>query len=101
MYITFILLSLIYSTFLELSTLDSAGTALKQYLEIMKRYTTGDVEQIPDGVYRPKRGLDSGIYIMLQMLEELSREVYWRFLFSIRCNQASDFAKRSAKVNTD
>ncbi len=29
----FILLSLIYSTFLALSTMDSAGTALKQYLD--------------------------------------------------------------------
>ena len=59
--------------------MDEGLEILNQYLEIMKHYATEDVEQIPDGVYSIKRGPESGIYIMLQMPEELSGEVYWRF----------------------
>ncbi len=63
--------------------LDEGMELLNQYLEIMKNYATEDVEQIPDGVYSIKRGPESGIYIMLQMPEELSGEVYWRY-YSLR-----------------
>jgi hypothetical protein len=59
--------------------LDEGMELLNQYLEIMKNYAIEDVEQIPDGVYSIKQGHESGIYIMLQMPEELSGEVYWRF----------------------
>ncbi len=59
--------------------LDEGMELLNQYLEIMKNYATEDVEQIPDGVYSIKQGHESGIYIMLQIPEELSGEVYWRF----------------------
>jgi len=59
--------------------MDEGLEILNQYLEIMKHYATEDVEQIPDGVYSIKRGPESGIYIMLQMPEELSGEIYWRF----------------------
>ncbi len=52
---------------------------LNQYLDIMKRYATKDVLEIPDGVYSIKKGTESGIYVMLRMPEELSGEVYWRF----------------------
>lgn len=63
--------------------LDEGMELLNQYLEIMKNYATEDVEQIPDGVYSIKQGHESGIYIMLQMPEELSGEVYWRY-YSLR-----------------
>ena len=59
--------------------LDAGMEILNQYLEIMKQYATEDVQQIPNGVYSVKRGPESGVYVMLQMPEELSGEVYWRF----------------------
>ncbi|GAI51274.1 unnamed protein product, partial [marine sediment metagenome] len=51
--------------------LDEGMELLNQYLEIMKNYATEDVAKIPDGVYSIKNGPESGIYIMLQMPEEL------------------------------
>lgn len=59
--------------------LDAGMEILNQYLEIMKQYATEDVLQIPNGVYSVKRGPETGVYVMLQMPEELSGEVYWRF----------------------
>lgn len=59
--------------------LDAGLEVLNQYLEIMKQYATEDVSKIPHGVYSVKRGPQSGVYVMLQMPEELSGEVYWRF----------------------
>jgi superfamily II DNA or RNA helicase/DnaJ-domain-containing protein 1 len=58
---------------------DAGLEILNQYLEIMKQYAIEDVAKIPDGVYSVKRGAEQGVYIMLQMPEELSGEVYWRF----------------------
>jgi superfamily II DNA or RNA helicase len=59
--------------------MDTGLEVLNQYLDIMKRYATKDVLEIPDGVYSIKKGAESGIYAMLRMPEELSGEVYWRF----------------------
>lgn len=70
---------LVYSEGERNQGMDEGLEILNQYLEIMKQYATEDVEQIPDGVYSIKQGSESGVYIMLQMPEELSGEVYWRF----------------------
>ena len=59
--------------------IDAGLEILNQYLDIMKRYATKDVLEIPDGVYSIRKGTESGIYVMLRMPEELSGEVYWRF----------------------
>ena len=59
--------------------LDAGLEILNQYLEIMKHHATEDVAKIPDGVYSVKKGSEQGVYVMLQMPEELSGEVYWRF----------------------
>ncbi len=59
--------------------MDAGLEILNQYLDIMKRYATKDVLEIPDGVYSIKKGTETGIYVMLRMPEELSGEVYWRF----------------------
>jgi len=59
--------------------LDTGLELLNQYLEIMKQHATEDVAKIPDGVYSVKKGPEQGVYVMLQMPEELSGEVYWRF----------------------
>jgi len=70
---------LVYSEGERNQGMDEGLEILNQYLEIMKQYATEDVEQIPDGVYSIKQGSESGVYVMLQMPEELSGEVYWRF----------------------
>lgn len=59
--------------------LDEGLQVLNQYLEIMKKYATEDVRQIPNGVYSVKKGRKTGIYVMLKMPEELSGETFWRF----------------------
>ncbi len=59
--------------------LDQGLQVLNQYLDIMKKYATEDVSQIPNGVYSIKKGDRSGVYVMLKMPEDMSGETFWRF----------------------
>ena len=59
--------------------LDEGAELLNRYLDLMKDFATEDIREIPDGVYSVKRGMTSGVYIMLKMPEEASGEVFWRF----------------------
>ena len=59
--------------------LDAALEGLNRYLDIMRETATGEVREIPDGVYSIRAGPESGIYLMLRMPEDASGEVFWRW----------------------
>ena len=59
--------------------LDEGAELLNKYLEMMKEFATEDVEAIPNGVYSVKKGMATGVYIMLKMPDDMSGEVFWRF----------------------
>ena len=59
--------------------LDEGAELLNKYLDLMKDFATEDVRGIPNGVYSVKKGMSSGVYVMLRMPEEASGEVFWRF----------------------
>ena len=59
--------------------LDEGAELLNRYLDLMKDFATEDIRDIPNGVYSVKKGMASGVYVMLKMPEEASGEVFWRF----------------------
>ena len=59
--------------------LDEGAEMLNKYLDLMKEFATEDIRDIPNGVYSVKKGMASGVYVMLRMPEEASGEVFWRF----------------------
>ena len=59
--------------------LDAALEGLNRYLDIMRETATGEVREIPDGVYSIRAGPQPGVYVMLRMPEDASGEVFWRW----------------------
>jgi hypothetical protein len=59
--------------------LDEGAELLNRYLDMMKEFATEDIEAIPNGVYSVKKGIATGVYVMLKMPEDMSGEVFWRF----------------------
>ena len=59
--------------------LDAALEGLNEYLDIMRETATGEVREVPDGVYSVRAGPQSGVYLMLRLPEGAGGEVFWRW----------------------
>ena len=56
--------------------LDESAELLSRYRYMMKEFATEEIRDIPNSVYSAKKGMASGVCVILKMPDEASGEVF-------------------------